>query len=99
MISTLTIPEVFNWVLINLFMHEVIKQVLKSSNKYIEFVRLNKVTVEDILPMAHSNPICTLEISYPMDEMSRGCIDFLVKLILGQKKRLYLSAEPRTTSF
>lgn len=60
-------------------MHVVIKQVLKSSNKYIELIGLI-VIAEDIFPVAHSNPIYRLEISFPMDEMSGGGIDFLVTL-------------------
>lgn len=70
MISELTIPEFFNWGLINSFMHVVITQVLESSNKYIEFVGLSIVVVEDIFPWPHSTLICRLEISYPLDDRS-----------------------------
>lgn len=59
----MTIPEVFNKDLINLFMHAVITWILRSPNKYIEFVGLNIETGEDIFPMAYSNPICRQEIT------------------------------------
>lgn len=62
----MTIPEVFNWDLINSFVHVVLTQVLESSNKYIEFVGLSIVVIED------SSLICRLEISYPLDDRSEA---------------------------
>ena len=59
----MTIPEVFNKDLINLSMHVVITWILRSPNKYIEFVGPNIETGEDIFPMAYSNPICRQEIT------------------------------------
>lgn len=69
-------------------MHVDITQVLESSNKYSELVGLRVVT-EDIFPRPHSSLICRPEISYPVNDMSGGGIDFLVKLISGQKRALF----------